>query len=621
VLVAALLIAGTTAAQPPPEPPPPDAPPAPDAPPPLTISYADGRVDVVRAGGVEAVQVPDVLAEDERLVTGEGRAELVFDDGSLAHIDRESDVRVDLGVRLRLVRGRMIVHTADGDETLLVSTPAGPVRLDPRGEYDLSADDLRGDTVVAVERGRAALVVADSETPIEAGTAVRIDPRDRRLRWERGVFADAFSDWSRRRAAPTTVYGSAPAGLPPAARPWVGDLSRYGQWGTLDPYGPVWYPLAGPDWRPYLYGSWRYTRYGWTWIDRDPWAWPLHHYGRWGRHHARGWYWIPHRRWAPAWVGWVVAADHIGWSPLGWNARPVVDFFTGIRVGPVHLWASSWSILPRHHFGSRGRFVHHHLRDPRHLPGPVLGGFVSQLIGPRGPAGRDDRFARRTGPARQTGYRTGSWDRSDRASRGGRGTDSWRRPDDGARRGETRPRAFDGNATDANAAAAGREAVPRRPMDAARPRVEDAPRDVDRSGNRDWQAPADDGGGRRRRDAGDVRPVGPPVAPRVQPRGDDRPRDAGQGGSRGWGVQRSGGGGARAGGGGSARGGGAVGTSGAARAPRGGAAGMRAGGGGGERGSGSVQGGRRSPSAAGGRGSGGAGAGAARGGGARRRPG
>src|SRR5262245_55121712 len=70
VLVAALFCAAAAAsAQPPSEPPPPDAPPAQDAPPPLTISYTDGRVDIVRAAGVEPAQVPDVLEEDERLVT------------------------------------------------------------------------------------------------------------------------------------------------------------------------------------------------------------------------------------------------------------------------------------------------------------------------------------------------------------------------------------------------------------------------------------------------------------------------------------------------------------------------------------------------------------------------
>ena len=136
----------------------------------------------------------------------------------------------------------------------------------------------------------------------------------------------------------------------------------------MAPYGPVWFPSAGPSWRPYQYGSWRFTRYGWTWIDVDRWAWPVHHYGRWGHHDARGWYWLPQRTWGPAWVGWAVAADHVAWSPLGWNRRPLVDFSIGARRGPVGLFASSWSILPRQAFGRRGPIYRVVSRDNFHDP-------------------------------------------------------------------------------------------------------------------------------------------------------------------------------------------------------------------------------------------------------------
>lgn len=369
----------------------------PAGPPPLTVSYADGRVDILRPGGVEPIQVPDLLQEDDRLVVGEGRVELVYDDGTLAHADRHTDLRVDLGVRLRLVRGRLIVHTAAAGESIEIATPAGIVRLDGDGEYDLAADDLDGDTAIDVVRGRAELQT-ETGVPVAAGDVLTIAPRDRRARVSRGGYGDAFRDWSERRAAPTTV-GPISVSLPPAVQPWTSDLAVYGQWSTMAPYGGVWFPRVGPTWRPYAEGSWRYTRYGWTWIDDHRWGWPVHHYGRWGHHATRGWYWIPHRAWGPAWVGWAVEAEHVAWAPLGWNARPVVDFVAGVRLGPVGLWASTWSIVPRRTFlSSRGHgygYGRSDYRDPGALPGPVLGGFVSQMIGPRGPAGADDRFAAR----------------------------------------------------------------------------------------------------------------------------------------------------------------------------------------------------------------------------------
>ncbi len=360
-------------------------------PPPVTLSYADGRVDIVRPDGVEAARVPDLLEDDDRLVVADGRAELVFDDGALVHVDRDTDLRIDADVRLRLVHGRVVIHTTP-DTPLVVVTPAGQVTLDPRGTYDLTAGDLDADTTVAVLAGYATMRAGADEIAIPLGDELRLDPRDRRARWARVGYEDAFRAWSRSRASqPTSVSAAAPM-LPPAVQPWAADFAVYGQWSSLPTYGAVWFPRVGPEWRPYAAGSWRYTRYGWTWIDNVRWGWPVHHYGRWGRHATRGWYWLPQRRWGPGWVSWAIAADHVAWSPLGWDARPVVDFFAGVRVGPVGVWANSWSMVPRHRFGNRG-FGPADYQDPRRLPGPVLGGFVSQMIGPRGPAGADDRFA------------------------------------------------------------------------------------------------------------------------------------------------------------------------------------------------------------------------------------
>ena len=483
-----------------------------DAPAPLNLSYVDGRVDLVRPDGVQAAQAPDLLEEDDRLVTVEGRAELVVDDGSVAHVDRQSDVRIDLGVRLRLVSGRLLIHTAPDIEALYVSTPAGPVRLTARGIYDLSADDLRGDTVIAVREGHAALVAGDSETPIGADDVLHIDPRDLRPRWSRGAPHDAFADWSARRIGLATTAQH--AALPAPVQPWAADLAAHGQWSSLPPYGDVWFPSAGPAWRPYQFGSWRFTRYGWTWIDADRWAWPVHHYGRWGHHGARGWYWIPQRAWGPAWVGWAVAANHVAWSPLGWDRRPIVDFSVGARLGPGGLFASSWSILPRQAFGRRGP-IYRDLQDPRYLPGPVLGGFVSQMIGPRGPAGPGDRFAAR--PGRRT-------------------MPPPPRPMSG--RGAPPPIAYQPRSIDPPQG----ERLPetptrRRPMDA--PPVDPTPEPAPGAREREWSSapggvvPAERGGSRR--GPREVAPVGAPVrvprgeAPPATPSGSGPGERAGRG--------------------------------------------------------------------------------------------
>ncbi len=375
-----------------------------NAPPPITLVFAEGRVETVRASGVQPAQVPDLLDDDDRVVTNDGRAELAYADGTVVHLDRASDVRVDPGMRLRLVRGRAVIHIPRDGDPVALATPAGVAQLQPDGEYDVVAADLDGDTVITALAGRAVLEDGDLDVPIAADDELRVDPRDRRPRWARAAAADTFRHWSHARLATATRLAR-DQDLPAPLVPYADRFAGHGQWSTVTPYGAVWFPAAA-GWRPYGHGSWRYTRYGWTWLDRDSWAWPVHHFGRWGRHDTRGWFWIPQRTWGPAWVGWAMGADHVAWSPLGWDARPVVDFFAGARVGPLDVWANSWSILPRRNFGHRGP-VDGFLEDPRRLPGPVLGGFVSQMIGPRGPAGVDGRYAPR--PGRGPAQRRGVW--------------------------------------------------------------------------------------------------------------------------------------------------------------------------------------------------------------------
>lgn len=361
--------------------------------PPLTLSYVDGRVDLARESRVTAAEVPDAIDVDDRLIATDGRAELVGDDGTLLHLAAGADLRIDAGMRPRLVRGRLIVHTTPAAGDVAIALPAGVLRLEPHGIYDLRADDLDGDTVVIVVDGRATMTSGDSEWPLGADDELHLDPREARPRWSRAGRADEMLIWSGRRADRATLTRAA-ATLPPAAQTWGPDLAQAGQWGTLAPYGAVWYPTVAAGWRPYTDGRWRMTRRGWTWIDRPRWGWPVHHYGRWGFQPSRGWYWMPQRTWGPGWVSWVVGADHVGWAPLGRDAGPVVAFPLGGHATPEGRWASTWSIAPRATFGTRGS-GRVPLTDPRTLPGPVLGGFVSQAIGPRGAAGSDDRFLAR----------------------------------------------------------------------------------------------------------------------------------------------------------------------------------------------------------------------------------
>src|SRR5947208_15240673 len=94
-------------------------------------------------------------------------------------------------------------------------------------------------------------------------------------------------------------------------------LAPYGHWEWVPDYGRVWVPAVAPGWRPYVYGRWMLTEWGWTWVSDDPWAWAAYHYGTWGFTTGVGWFWLPGRVWAPAWVTWRWGFGYCAWAPIG----------------------------------------------------------------------------------------------------------------------------------------------------------------------------------------------------------------------------------------------------------------------------------------------------------------
>jgi hypothetical protein len=116
-----------------------------------------------------------------------------------------------------------------------------------------------------------------------------------------------------------------------------GSLQNNGQWVDTPDYGQVWQPTGvSADWSPYMYGHWAYTDAGWAWVSDEPFGWAVYHYGRWGVSPDFGWYWVPGRVWAPAWVAWRSYGGYSGWSPLGPRGA-VVESHRWVWVEHAHF--------------------------------------------------------------------------------------------------------------------------------------------------------------------------------------------------------------------------------------------------------------------------------------------
>jgi hypothetical protein len=334
---------------------------------PAHLAFVEGVVDVVHDGVTEAADPPVLLLEGDIVRSRNGRAELVFGDGTLLHLSHDSEMGILGEERLRLLAGRVIVRLSHAaGQPYVFDTPGASVRLDSEGEYEISATRA-GRLDVSVGRGSARLDDVQ-QWSIRGGQMITVlGPGGRPvIASYNSARLDNFSSWSHDRANGVATSAAA-AQLPYELRPYAPVLDRHGRWDYVEPHGYVWFPSVEMSWRPYYDGSWSFTRYGWTWHGRDRWAWPTHHYGRWG-YNGAFWYWIPATGWAPAWVSWSVGSGYVSWAPLGWHSSNIYNRWDR-RDHPAYSnynpWRG-WTVLPRQHFGPR-RSVRAHAVDGERL--------------------------------------------------------------------------------------------------------------------------------------------------------------------------------------------------------------------------------------------------------------
>ncbi|HUE88890.1 MAG TPA: DUF6600 domain-containing protein [Vicinamibacterales bacterium] len=332
------------------------------APAPANLAFVDGTVDVVQDGVSERADPPLMLIAGDIVRARNGRAEIVFGDGTLLHLSHDTELEILGDDHLRLTTGRAIVRLSHAAaRPYVIDTPASSVRLEAEGEYGI-ATDRTARLEVAVTRGTASVTDGSAWTVrggerltlAAAGAQPRIESFNT-ARW------DAFAQWASDRTHGVAASSSA-AHLPYQLRPYAPTLDHYGRWDYLAPHGYVWVPAVGASWRPYYDGSWSFTHYGWTWRGQERWAWPTHHFGRWGFNGAV-WYWVPATVWAPAWVSWSVAAGYVSWAPLGWHrglgAWPRRDH---PAYAPHYNPWRGWTVVRRDHFAPR-RHVRAHAID------------------------------------------------------------------------------------------------------------------------------------------------------------------------------------------------------------------------------------------------------------------
>jgi hypothetical protein len=326
---------------------------------PAHIAVVDGDATLERDSGTSAAEMNVALLTGDRLRTTRGRVEVMFADGSAIDLDEGTtlDFLSDSLLRLQAGRLRLAIPRVSTDLEYRVDAAGATATFKSGGDYRLTIADVPSSEPqvdLAVLFGSAELSTDQGRTLVRAGThAQAMEHSAPSTPYQfNAASLDPFDEWVE--AQRQTHYGATSSQyLPSDLRYYSGDFDQYGTWSYEPTYGNVWYPQVAADWRPYSAGRWSFTgNFGWFWVGLNRWSWPTHHYGRWGFTSSR-WFWIPDRRWSPAWVSWAYTNDYVSWCPLGFDNRPVIGL-TGFSRG-YDPW-SSWTVVPFRSF-TPGVFV------------------------------------------------------------------------------------------------------------------------------------------------------------------------------------------------------------------------------------------------------------------------
>ncbi len=312
----------------------------------LPAQQADPNVRAARLsdveGDVQLTQGSQILAnpalantplfEGVKITTREdGRAEVQFDDGSVARVSPNSSLKIAVlrqegnstHAELALQSG-LAYFELQGDASgsrMIARFGDSSVTSSGFTVLRISLDNLPGE--VAVFSGNAHLQRGNSlSLDLRGGESVALnagDPNSYNL--AETIEPDSWDAWNADRdqeltsqqAAKTAASGDSANSNNPA---W-GDLDANGNWYNVPGEGYVWSPLeaASGNWDPYGCGNWVWTpQFGYVWVSCEQWGYLPYMSGSWNYYDGFGWGWAPGYGYPWCQTG--------GW---GWNigVRPV----------------------------------------------------------------------------------------------------------------------------------------------------------------------------------------------------------------------------------------------------------------------------------------------------------
>lgn len=313
----------------------------------VRLSSVDGQVQLSQGNTILAAQAlaNAPLFEGTEITTGDdGRAEIQFEDGSVARVSPNSALTLSvLRQQGTSTDTEIVLDSGLGYFELQGEAPNGLIHV----KFGDSAVTANGFTVlrvdldnppgeVAVFSGNAHLESGNAlALDLHSGESVRLngaDPGNYAL--NESIEPNSWDAWNSDRDQTLTSEEAAKTAatttVPNSNNPAWSDLDANGNWYNVPGQGYVWSPYEAQSagWDPYGCGSFMWTpQFGYMWVSCESWGFMPYQTGMWSYYDGLGWGWAPGM--GGYWWGGGVWSANVGSAPFRYQPphRP--------RGGPV----------------------------------------------------------------------------------------------------------------------------------------------------------------------------------------------------------------------------------------------------------------------------------------------
>jgi hypothetical protein len=280
----------------------------------IRLSLVQGDVRFTRASTPEAVSDQNASWETAELnlpirqgyvlATGNGRAEVEFENGSMAFLNENTvlefyDLTLENGgrnTRLVLRQGAASFYVNPANEDYFSVTGGDFTAVaGPRSSFRMDNSD--GGSTVGIIKGRINVIHGGITTPVVKGQSLSMQAGQDAIDVGRLSNDDDFDRWVSGRV--DSVVTATNAALQYTSSPYYSsgfaDLYTYGSWYPVSGYGNCWRPYGvGYGWSPFNNGGWFSDPFfGASFIGSQPWGWLPYHFGSWIFDPIFGWLWVP----------------------------------------------------------------------------------------------------------------------------------------------------------------------------------------------------------------------------------------------------------------------------------------------------------------------------------------